>query len=156
MRNITDQNYFYLGNWDRGTQEVRYSSKVPLTPIRVMAGFEKDEAYCVPRTRLQPPEKLLLQVFPFIEIHLDRLSDYQRIRESDGVKASGSSAQTCDHNGSTAKCVLSLWKELRVVLLQDAAAMLVLHPDRAEHRFFRHPIFKCYEFAVSIMHCIYM
>jgi hypothetical protein len=115
-----------------------------------MAGYEPDEAYCLPRSRLQPPEDLLKQIFPFIETQLERFEHYQHIRESDASQHPGFVERRDEHNGSTARCVLSLWRDLRV---EDAAALLVLHPDREEHRFFRHSIFRSNVFTVSEKTC---
>lgn len=38
-----------MGNWEPSIQETRYSSKLPLMPLRVMAGFGKDEKHILPR-----------------------------------------------------------------------------------------------------------
>ena len=49
----------------------------------------------------------------------------------------------------TAVCVLRFWTTLRRVILQDAAAMFVLHPDRLEHPVLKLPIFRHPLFLVS-------
>ena len=38
-----------LGNWDAKIQETRYSSKIPVKALRIMAGFGADEKHLNPR-----------------------------------------------------------------------------------------------------------
>lgn len=49
----------------------------------------------------------------------------------------------------TAVTVLRFWASLRRVILQDAAAMFVLHPERVDHPLFRLPVFRHPLFLVS-------
>jgi hypothetical protein len=46
-------------NTKKEMTETRYSTKVPLMAIRVMAGFEKGGGYCLPRGMVQPKDELV-------------------------------------------------------------------------------------------------
>jgi hypothetical protein len=58
-----------LGNWNPDTQEDRYSSKLPLKALRVMAGHSavKNQKLFLPRSEIEPPIEIQKKLFPFIE-----------------------------------------------------------------------------------------
>ena len=123
------------GNWDPKTQESRYSTKIPTAALRVIAGFEPDEIHWNPRTALEPPESLKIQVFPWIEEALE--SVFAAVEED-------------DKDRSTVIATLRFWQKLRTVILQDAAAMMALHPECRDHALWRIPVFQHPDFEVSL------
>lgn len=128
-----------MGSWDPKTQDSRYSSKLPVMGLRVMAGFAKDERYFLPRSRVSPPTKLQLMIFPWIEEELSKLRE----------------ATIADGNERpTAVCTLRFWKALRVIILQDMATMAIHHPGRKSSPLFELPVFKSEEFKVSFFFTI--
>ena len=124
----------FLGNWDPKTQDARYSCKLPIKAIRVLAGFDDDELHFSPRVVCEPPEELQQMIWPWIEEELELVFD--------AIRRDGKERRT-------AVCVLRFWICLRTIILQDAAAMFVLHPERCDHPVFRLPVFKSSLFSVS-------
>lgn len=109
-----------LGNWNIDTQEDRYSAKLPLKAMRIMAGQDPNRGnYFLPRSGLQPPEDLQRQIFPFVE------------KELESTKS------------PTAKAFLNLFKRLRIVITQDIA---VLKHQGRKHFLFSLPIFETQSF----------
>lgn len=107
-----------LGNWNPDTQEDRYSAKLPLQAMRIMAGHDRRKGfYYLPRAGVEPPAELRRQIFPFVDVELSR---------SLAVPP-------------TAKAFLQLLDRLRTVILQDAAAMILADMD---HMIFQLPFFK--------------
>ena len=95
--------------------------------LRVMAGFEKNDGYYLPRSRVMPPDELLAMVWPFLEYVILWL-------ERD------------ENSHPTAIMTLQYWQELRVVLLQDVAAMFAQMDDDdplRNHLLFQMPVFCC-------------
>lgn len=124
------------GNWDPKTQDQRYSAKMPVPAIRGMAGYEPDDLHWLPRGQIVPEEELQRLIFPWIEEELEKIYE---VSKEDG------------HDRSTAVATLRLWQYLRVVIVQDAAAMFAEFPARKDHRFFRIPVFHTQEFLVSFV-----
>ena len=122
----------WLGNWDPKMQEARYSTKLPMKIIRSRAGHQRSNGLNYnPRIALVPPESLRNQVFPWLH----------------GV-TEAFNASPSKNDLPTAKCFLSLMNTLQTVVVQDAAAMIVLTPDRSNHAMFQLPLFGSNEFAV--------
>ncbi|KAI2494194.1 Centromere DNA-binding protein complex CBF3 subunit [Fragilaria crotonensis] len=95
-----------LGNWNVTVREDRYSAKLPLRIMRVMAGHSAEKnVFHLPRSDLKPSEDLQRQIFPFIE-------DHEMILASSPV------------SHPTALAFLGLLKRLRAIVLQDAAVLL--------------------------------
>ena len=95
-----------LGNWNVTVREDRYSAKLPLRIMRVMAGHSAEKnVFHLPRSDLKPSEDLQRQIFPFIE-------DHEMILASSPV------------SHPTASAFLGLLKRLRAIVLQDAAVLL--------------------------------
>ena len=118
-----------LGNWNPSIQDVSYSTKLPMIPIRHAAGFHKASGmYHNPRTALIVEDSALLESTPFAPF----LEAYEFIREQVAASAEGA-----DSPKWTALQFLEFMVQLNHVFLQDAAAILVLHPDRAVHPIFR-------------------
>jgi hypothetical protein len=128
-----------LGNWNPSTQEKSYSSKLPMKAIRTMAGFTaSDRMHYNPRVSVEPPLALRAMVFPWVE---DSLKAVMEKTAEDGV------------DRYTAVCFLKLMQDLRNVVLQDAAAMVVKYPDRRRHALFRIGVFRHVEWEVSVVDC---
>jgi len=116
-----------LGNWAQQVQEKFYSTGMVFEPMRVLAGNGKDEALWYPRVAVgDPPEDLCRMIFPWIEQELERVYAY----------ANSVASIPEGRPIATAVSTLRFWKELRVIILQDAAEMLIREPDRARHPFF--------------------
>ena len=125
---------FATGNWERDTQESRYSAKVPIAAIRCMSGFELDEGYFLPRGNVAVPTELEELMWPWIESAEDYIL--------------GFSENLTEH--PTAMEFLRLMHFLRRVFIQDSAAMLsgkakvsdANHCRRISHDIFkRFPLF---------------
>jgi hypothetical protein len=108
---------------------------MPIPAIRGMAGYDPSDLHWLPRSQIVPDEDLQQMVFPFIEQVLEELQE---------------ATIADDHDRSTAVATMRLWKYLRVVVLQDAAAMLAEHPERGDHRLLHLQVFKSQGFLVSI------
>lgn len=123
-----------LGNWANKTFNNHYSCKLPIKPVRTIAGYSGDTAfYFNTRTRVDPSDQLL-RMTPMGEWVYDAY---------DGVIAADSEGKK-----QTALHVLSFFKELNKVFLQDAAVMQLLDEDRATHPLFTNlPVFASVEFA---------
>ena len=124
-----------LGNWNPSIQETAYSTKIPMKPMRMMAGFDTANGmYYNPRTTVEPPQELLdLTPFAFA------FEACPLVEEA----VAGTS------KSYTALTVLRFLKDIATVFLQDAAAMWILHPDRREHPMYSMPIFSHGLYEVS-------
>jgi len=121
----------FLGTWDPKVQEQRYSTKVPMKIIRSKAGLRKANGLNYnPRTALIVPDRLRHQVFPWLK----------EARESFLAEKSRSGEFV------TARCFLHMMDEMQTVAIQDAAAMVLQHPERYEHGIFSLPVFQSPEF----------
>ena len=79
---------FSSGNWDPKTQDARYSTKIPLTAIKAMAGFGEDEGlHFNPRTACDPPEEFKRKIFPWIEEELDKVFQKNEIESNTRITA---------------------------------------------------------------------
>lgn len=126
----------FSGNWDPKTQDARYSAKMPSLALRVIAGFSQEEIYSIRRSHIIPCEELQALIFPFIEEEMARIE----AAVNDDKK-----------ERPTATCTLRLWLKLRSIILQDAAEIAVLHPERfSEHHLFRMGVFQTDLFKVSL------
>ena len=115
-----------LGNWNPSLMDSCYSSKIPLTAIRAIAGFPgKTNFYYNRRTTVDPPQELL-EATPIGKWV------YQAHEE---VKEKVLSSASTKHQ--TAYQVLSFFMDVNKFFLQDAAAMMVLYETRSSHSLFR-------------------
>jgi hypothetical protein len=95
-----------LGNWNVTVREDRYSAKLPMQIMRVMAGHSAQKnVFYLPRSEVKPNDDLQRQIFPFIEAFELELA-----------------SSLASH--PTASAFLTLLKRLRAVILQDAAVLL--------------------------------
>lgn len=131
-----------MGQWAEGIQDHSYSAKLPMGPIRKLAGyFGKAKVYFNTRTAVDPPNELLLQT----PIGQWVYGAYE------GVTLAAEPGKNM-----TAISFLRFFIELNKIFLQDAAAMVALHDDRNEHAMFQKmPCFQSNEFKVSLCRAIH-
>jgi hypothetical protein len=140
-----------LGNWAVNIRDQCYSTHLPLKAMRAAAGFTTNEGrYYNPRALVYPPEELEKKIFPFADAALEKV---EAACNSRGSRMGG------DYLGA-AKSFLQMLLRLRTIILQDAAAMKVLHPERCDgHMFFQAfpELFRNQLFLVSslpVLHCL--
>lgn len=110
-----------MGQWNMTVYDSSYSSKLPMTAIRNLAGYDdKTGIYFNTRTTVLPSKELLYQT-PFGFAFAMR----EELKEADTFG---------EH--TTAAGVLEFFMDMATILLQDAAAMMIQLPDRADHPFF--------------------
>ena len=108
--------------------------QLPMRAIRTMAGFESAEGmYHNICTAVEPPQEALEMIFPWLE---QKMEEVDTKCEEDGV------------DRWTAIMFLRLMKRCRRVVLQDAAAIWVLHPERRTHYLFGLSLFQSELFLV--------
>jgi hypothetical protein len=118
-----------MGQWNPTTFDTSYSSKLPLGPMRKLAGFQ-DKMYFNTRVSIQPSQELL-ELTPFGGWCFKALAAVEDVCQSTG------------RQHQTALHVLHFFCVLSTVLLQDASWMIVKHGDRVnfedqlqQHSFF--------------------
>lgn len=127
-----------LGNWDPSMQDACYSTKLPMRPIRKLAGFATGQGiHYNKRTVVEPPEELLRRspIHEWVSAGLKKVS-----------------AANLDRNARryTAQNFLEFMGLMNRVFFQDMAALVVTNKART----LRHPIFEqleclsCDEFEV--------
>jgi Centromere DNA-binding protein complex CBF3 subunit, domain 2 len=124
-----------MGQWSPSVFDNSYSAKLPLGPMRKLAGFSSSsKMYYNPRTTVEPDETLL-RLTPMGKWCYDALQGVLEISN--------------DGKNQTAISTLKFFCELNKVTIQDAAAMQVLHPEREYHPFFDElNVFSSSEFKV--------
>jgi hypothetical protein len=124
-----------IGQWAQGMQQKFYSAKLPMGPIRKLAVFHgKTKIYFNTRTVVEPLDEVMLST----PIGQWAYESHNVLKESPEVG-----------NHMTALCTLRLFIDLNKIFVQDAAAMMVIFPERAEHAIFNEmPCFQCSEFEV--------
>ena len=126
-----------MGNWNPSMQSSCYSTKLPMQPVRKLAGFtDANGMYYNPRTMVEVEESLL---------RLTPVGCWL----FDAHKAVNIANQDGGAGKFTAMNFLSFMMTLNRVFIQDAAAMLVLFPERIDHPLFRLEVFQSEEFHVS-------
>ena len=116
-----------LGNWSPSTQDKAYSVKVPVKIVRSMAGWRiADGLHYNARADKDPPNELVDAVFPWLQ------------KSRDKVFAS----QETGNEHPTASKFLHLLHKIAVCVVQDAAAIIVQHPERATHGMFKQQLFQ--------------
>ena len=110
-----------MGWWNPGVMDNSYSAKIPISPIRKLAGYgERHTIYFNTRTAVIPPQELL-DMTPIGKWCYKARDELSTIR--DGGK-------------QTAIQFVSFMCKLNEIFLQDCAAMQVLHPERSTHPMF--------------------
>lgn len=111
-----------MGQWNPSIFDNSYSAKLPLGPMRKLAGFHSsNKMYYNPRTTCIPEEELL-RATPMGAWCYEALEGVLEVSN--------------DGENQTAIHTLKFFCELNKVFLQDAASMLILHPERADHPIF--------------------
>jgi hypothetical protein len=119
-------------------QQKCYSTKIPMSPIRKLAGYTTGNGmHYNKRTTLAIASDELKQSTP---ISCWCYDVYELIDEK--IKAGGS----CWMAWHFVKCMCGF----NETLLQDATAMLILHPERSAHPFFQLACFATTAFEVRI------
>lgn len=122
---ILEDNIRQLGNWSVSVRDMCYSTKLPMKAMRAAAGFYKEsdgQRYYNPRAEVDPPAALENLIFTFAGEALEKvIADH----------AANASRKGGNYLGS-ARCFLEMLLRMRTIILQDAAAMKVLHPEKCE------------------------
>jgi hypothetical protein len=128
-----------MGNWNPSMQSSCYSTKLPMQPIRKLAGFtDANGMYYNPRTMVEVEESLL-RLTP---VGCWLFDAHEAVNVANRDWGAGK---------FTAMNFLSFMMTLNRVFIQDAAAMLVLFPERCDHPLFRLEVFRSEEFNVSLL-----
>lgn len=129
MNTFTQDDIRILGNWQPTTQESTYSTQLPMTPMRCIAGFKEGNGmHYNPRTQVAVPEELSSAVFPWLEEALATLEAFELRTNT---------------TRPTAKEFLNLCRLLWDVVIQDVAVLKLLSNDRCEHSLLMaHGLFK--------------
>ena len=131
-----ESNIDAMGQWAQSIRQRCYSTKLPMGPIRRLAGYEDGKTYFNTRTQVIPSDELR---------KLTPMGAW--------CYESHSNLMLCSEPGTnkTALAVLKFFCELNDVFLQDAAAMMYYHPERASHPMFSElSVFRTEEFKVSM------
>ena len=116
-----------LGNWNPSIQEACYSKKLPMIPIRALAGFSTGNGiYHNQRTVVDVPmalqEATPIGKFVFHAIH----------------KVSAANLDGGGHD--TAAMFLDFLRNMNIIFLQDMAVLMLKHPERLGKDGTKHPL----------------
>ena len=121
-----------MGNWNPSVYDNSYSTKLPMSPIRKLAGFgDGNSLHYNARSAVLPSDELR-RMTPFAWCYdaCDGTLEY-------------------DSSKYTALGFLRFMKEINDILLQDAAATMLLHEERCNHPLFEDiPVFSSDQFLV--------
>ena len=125
-----------MGQWNPSMLDSHYSTKLPMGPIRKLAGYHSNHSmYFNVRTTVIPSEELC-RMTPTGAFCYDALKE---VLEMGG----------CDGEHPTAIHVLMFFRELSIVFLQDAATFM-LTEDRHHPMFDAMPVFQTEQFKVRV------
>ena len=117
----TDEAIRKMGQWNPSVFDNSYSAKLPMGPMRKLAGFHgSQQMYFNTRTSVEVPA-VLRRCTPLGWVY----DTYKAVMEDPRSRVQ-----------HTAPYVLRFFMKLNEVMLQDSAAMQVLHPERCNHPFF--------------------
>ena len=130
-----------MGQWNPSIFDNSYSARLPLGPMRKLAGYHSsNKMYYNTRSTVEP-DVFLLRSTPIGKWCYDAL---------DGVLE-----MSTEGDNQTAIHTLRFFCELNRIFIQDAAAMMVLHPERGDHPIFVDlSIFSTAEFKVRCFVCL--
>jgi Centromere DNA-binding protein complex CBF3 subunit, domain 2 len=112
-----------MGQWNPSICDNSYSAKLPLGPMQKLAGFsDSNKMYYNPRVTCTVDDELLHST-PIGKWCYDALSGVLELSN--------------DGDNQTAIHTLKFFCKLNEIFIQDAAAMLLLHPERENHVIFR-------------------
>lgn len=143
MLEIESEEIRRLGNWNPSMQDSCYSTKLPMKPIRRLAGFTTSGGmYYNPRTALSVP-MALQQSTPIGRWVFNALGKVKSANSNGGQL-------------HTAQNFLEFLVELNIVFLQDMAAIIIEHPSRlSNHKGFEQlHVLKSDDFLVRLL-CYY-
>jgi hypothetical protein len=130
-----------MGNWNPSVFDNSYSAKLPMGPMRKLAGYHGNhKLYYDTRTVVEPPE-CLLRSTPISEwvydLHAQLIED-PRINDQ-----------------PTAMFVVNFFMQMNRVFIQDMTAMAVIHPERTEHAVYKEfPVFNSTQWDESVRRLI--
>jgi hypothetical protein len=132
-----------LGNWNPSMQDSCYSTKLPMRPIRKLAGFvAANGMHYNPRTQVEVPEELA-RLAPIGRWAIDAFEKVEGAISDSGLPK------------FTAYNVLKFMVELNKTFLQDAATMMLQYPERIVNPLFRLEVFQTDEFEVSFFAVVF-
>ena len=122
-----------MRQWDPFIFDASYSSKLHMGPIQKLAGYSDTSKFYFNMRKAVEPPKELLQKTPIGQWVYKALDDLKK--------------KDTHWKSVTAHHMLSFFVKLNMILLQDAVALLVVHPNRASHPIFLVlPVFRSAEF----------
>ena len=123
-----------MGQWNPSIFDTSYSAKLPLGPMRKLAGYTSDgKMYYNPRTSLTPDDEVLRKT-PIGRWCYDALNAVSEL--------------SAHGENQTTLCTLKFFCTLNTIFIQDAVAMMIMHPDRKDHPIFEEfQVFSSQEFA---------
>mgnify|MGYP002784412878 CR=1 FL=1 len=117
MLEVESEEIRRLGNWNPSMQDSCYSTKLPMKPIRRLAGFTTSGGmYYNPRTAVTVPTSLQ-QATPIGRWVFNAMNQVKTMNSNGGQLY-------------TAQNFLEFLTELNIVFLQDMATMMIEHPSR--------------------------
>lgn len=117
MLEVESEEIRRLGNWNPSMQDACYSTKLPMKPIRRLAGYTTSGGiYYNKRTVVEVPQSLQ-QATPIGHWVFDALGNVRAANFAGGQHY-------------TAQNFLEFLVELNIVFLQDMAALCIEHPER--------------------------
>jgi hypothetical protein len=141
MLEVESEEIRRLGNWNPSMQDSCYSTKLPMKPIRRLAGYTTSGGmYYNPRTALPVP--IALQEATPIGKWVFNAMNTVKTRNANGEQL------------YTAQNFLEFLTELNIVFIQDIAAMMIEYPSRlSNHKGFEQmPVLKSNDFMVCSMY----
>ena len=121
-----------MGQWNCTVYDNSYSSKLPMNAMRNLAGYNTANGlYFNTRTTVMPSHELCEKT-PLGRFSFRMLNELMQ--------------HDVDGRHQTAYETLRFFCDLSTILLQDAAAMMCLHPDRMDHDLFSLNCFHAPEF----------
>jgi Centromere DNA-binding protein complex CBF3 subunit, domain 2 len=131
-----------MGQWNNTVYDNSYSSKLPMNVMRNLAGYNSSNGlYYNTRTTVMPSQALC---------KMTPLGSFAYRALNELVKTD------LEGKHQTAYETLRFFCDLSVIFLQDAAAMLLLHPDRGGHQMYDMACFASSEFQVRRMFCCWL
>ena len=111
-----------MGQWDPSQFDKAYSTKLPIQPMRQLAGYSaSNKIYFNTRTSIFPPQELLLAT---------PIGKWVYTAFDETLEAAEGKQQTCLH-------FLRFLQNLNLTFLQDSAVMQAYFPDRSSHPVFQ-------------------
>ena len=134
LRGVSEAQIRRAGRWNTDAMTGVYLSYLPRKFMRSIAGWpQRGNGYFLPRAQMIPDEALCAQIWPEVDVWLERMEAYHPDRTDNEVVR-------LDLAGSG---FLRLLRTLRVILLQDS---VVLRQQFPRHPLWADPLFNCEEY----------